>query len=107
LKKAQKNDIVNRIEAILRRRNESQPTGSWNAGSVFKNPQEDSAGRLIEACGLKGLAFGGAEISGKHANFIINKGSAKASDVKALISTIHQKVKEKFGIELELEIKLI
>ena len=91
----------------MRRREETQPVGTWNAGSVFKNPPEDSAGRLIEACGLKGLKFGGAEISEKHANFIINKGNAKASDVKSLIAAVHQKVKEKFGIELELEIKLV
>ena len=107
LKKAPKNDIVNKITELMRRRQETQPTGTWNAGSVFKNPPEDSAGRLIEACGLKGLAFGGAEVSGKHANFIINNGSAKASDVRALIAAVHTKVKEKFGIELDLEIKLI
>jgi len=106
LKKAPKNDIVNKIAELLRRREERQPAGTWNAGSIFKNPPEDSAGRLIEACGLKGLQFGGAEVSPKHANFIVNKGSAKASDVRALIAAVHQKVKEKSGIELELEIKL-
>lgn len=106
LKKAPKNDIVNNIEKLLRRRNETQPTGTWNAGSVFKNPPEDSAGRLIDACGLKGLKFGGAEISEKHANFIINKDNAKSSDVKALIAAVRHKVKEKFGVELDLEIKL-
>ena len=107
LKKALKNDIVDKTAGLMRRREETQPVGTWNAGSVFKNPPEDSAGRLIEACGLKGLKFGGAEISEKHANFIINKGNAKASDVKSLIAAVHQKVKEKFGIELELEIKLV
>ena len=106
LKKAQKNDILNKIAGLLRRREETQPLGTWNAGSVFKNPPEDSAGRLIEACGLKGLKFGGAEISQKHANFIVNTGNAKASDVRTLIAAVHRKVKEKFGIELELEIKL-
>jgi UDP-N-acetylmuramate dehydrogenase len=106
LKKAQKNDILNKIAGLMRRREETQPVSTWNAGSVFKNPPEDSAGRLIEECGLKGLKFGGAVISQKHANFIVNTGSAKASDVRALIAAVHGKVKEKFGIELELEIKL-
>jgi UDP-N-acetylmuramate dehydrogenase len=106
LKKAPKNDIVTGIEKLLCRRNETQPVGTHNAGSVFKNPPEDSAGRLIDACGLKGFSIGGAEVSEKHANFIINKGNATASDIKALITSVRQKVKEKSGIELELEIKL-
>jgi len=106
LKKAQKNDILNKISGLIARREETQPIGSWNAGSVFKNPPEDSAGRLIEECGLKGLKFGGAQVSEKHANFIVNNGRALSSDVKSLIATIHQKVKEKFGVGLELEIKI-
>ena len=88
-------------------RSQTQPLGSWNAGSIFKNPADNSAGRLIEGAGLKGLTFGGAQISEKHANFIINTGQAKASDVRSLISIIHSKVKEKYNISLELEIKII
>lgn len=107
LKKGLKNDILNRINFLMERRSKGQPAGTWNAGSVFRNPPDESAGRLIEACGLKGLAFGGARISDKHANFIINSGNATAADVRSLISLIRHKVQEKFGIDLHLEIKLI
>lgn len=107
LKKAPKNDIVSRINEIMLRRSNTQPIGTWNAGSVFKNPPENSAGRLIDACGLKGVRFGGAQVSEKHANFIVNTGQAKASDVRALIAMIHARVKEKFGISLDLEIKIV
>ncbi|MCX5782372.1 MAG: UDP-N-acetylmuramate dehydrogenase [Elusimicrobia bacterium] len=107
LKKSTKNDIVKKIKENTDRRLESQPIESWNAGSIFKNPQGDYAGRLIEQAGLKGLKFGGAKISEKHANFIINSGDAKSSDVLELIKVVRHKVKEKFGIDLELEIKII
>lgn len=107
LKKAQKNDILSRIKDNFSNRLKTQPMDSWSAGSVFKNPQGESAGWLIEQAGLKGLKFGGAQISLKHANFIVNNGDAKASDVKSLITLIRSKVKEKFGIELELEIKIV
>jgi UDP-N-acetylmuramate dehydrogenase len=107
LKKGQKNDILKKINQLMLRRSQGQPLGTWNAGSVFKNPAGNSAGRLIEAAGLKGLRFGGAEISQKHANFIINTGNARASDVRSLVTMVHQKVKEQFNIDLELEIKII
>ncbi len=76
-------------------------------GSVFKNPPGDHAGRLLEAAGLKNTGIGNAEISGHHANFIINLGNARASDVFALIHLAHEAVKEKFGIDLELEVELV
>ncbi len=76
-------------------------------GSMFKNPPGDAAGRLIDQCGLKGTRVGDAEISKVHANFFVNHGQAKASDVKTLIDLAHRQVKEKFGIELELEIELL
>jgi UDP-N-acetylmuramate dehydrogenase len=107
LKKHPKNDILTKINDVMLRRSNTQPIGAWNAGSVFKNPPNDSAGRLIEACGLKGLRFGEAQISEKHANFIINVKQAKAADVAERIAIADQKVKERFGIELALEIKLI
>ncbi|MBN1621921.1 MAG: UDP-N-acetylmuramate dehydrogenase [Endomicrobiales bacterium] len=107
LKKGQKNDILKKINGLLLKRSKEQPLNEFNSGSVFKNPENKSAGELIENAGLKGLKFGGAKISEKHANFIVNFENARASDVKTLISIIHQKVKEKFGIDLELEIKLI
>ncbi len=105
--KAEKNDILKAIDDLKRRRETSQPEGVFCAGSVFKNPSGESAARLIDAAGLKGLVFGGAAVSEKHANFIVNKGSATAHDVKTLIGIIHAKVKERFGVALDLEIKII
>jgi len=92
---------------LLRKRNETQPVNFPNAGSIFKNPPGDYAGRLIQECGLKGLKVGGAEVSERHANFIINKENATAQDVLALIQIIRQKVLEQFNINLELEVKVI
>jgi len=96
------------IRALMRRqldrRAERQPLGTFNCGSVFKNPPGDHAGRLIEAAGLKGHRIGGARISPKHANFIENTDKAGAADVKALIDLARARVKEKFGVELELEV---
>jgi UDP-N-acetylmuramate dehydrogenase len=76
-------------------------------GSMFKNPPGDYAGRLIEAAGLKGTRIGNAEISPLHANFFINHANTTAEDIRALIRLAQQTVKEKFGVELELEIELI
>jgi UDP-N-acetylmuramate dehydrogenase len=84
----------------------TQPPGA-SLGSMFKNPPGDAAGRLIDQCGLKGTRVGGAEISTVHANFFVNHGQATASEVKALIDLAQQRVKEKYGIELELEIELL
>jgi UDP-N-acetylmuramate dehydrogenase len=87
-------------------RRRTQPPGA-SIGSMFKNPPGEAAGRLIDQCGLKGTRIGDAEISTVHANFFVNHGQAKASDVKALIDLARERVKEKFGIELELEIELL
>ncbi len=92
---------------ILIRRNQTQPVNFPNAGSIFKNPPGNFAGKLIEDAGLKGVQIGGAQISEKHANFIINKGNATAKDVLELIKLAQSKVYEKFGVKLELEIRLI
>ena len=107
LKKSLKNDIFTKVERYVSSREQSQPLGSWNAGCVFKNPDGESAGRLIDQCGLKGLRFGGAKVSEKHANFILNIENARSSDVYELIKIIRAKVFEKFKIKLELEIKII
>jgi UDP-N-acetylmuramate dehydrogenase len=87
-------------------RQQSQPSGA-SLGSIFKNPEGDHAGRLIEAAGLKGSTKGKVEISRKHANFFINQDNAKASDYATLINIAREKVLEKFGVKLELEIELI
>lgn len=93
-------------EKQLARRAERQPLGTFNCGSVFKNPPGDHAARLIEAAGLKGRRVGGARISPKHANFIENVEKASAKDVKALMDLARGAVKEKFGVALEPEVWL-
>jgi UDP-N-acetylmuramate dehydrogenase len=97
---------VARRETMLKR-NRSQPVQLPNAGSIFKNPAGDYAARLIESSGLKGRAVGSAEISELHANFIVNKGGASARDVLALAEIARREVQERFGVRLELEIKLV
>jgi UDP-N-acetylmuramate dehydrogenase len=96
-----------KIKELLERRVATQPLNQPNAGSVFRNPKGDYAARLIEACGLKGHAIGGAVISPKHANFIVNKDGARAADIEALIEVAQRAVKEKFGIRLECEVRII
>jgi len=96
-----------KITELLKRRIATQPLGEPNAGSVFRNPQGDYAARLIEACGLKGRVMGDAMISDKHANFIVNRGGASAADIEALILLAEQSVKEKFGITLEREVRIV
>jgi UDP-N-acetylmuramate dehydrogenase len=96
-----------RVKELLSRRIASQPLGEPNAGSVFRNPPGDFAARLIEACGLKGASVGGAVVSPKHANFIVNRGGASAADIEALIELARRSVKERFGVELETEVRII
>jgi UDP-N-acetylmuramate dehydrogenase len=97
-----------RIKALLARRIATQPLALPNAGSVFRNPPGDHAARLIEACGLKGCAIGGARISEQHANFIVNpKGSARAADIEALIEHARRTVRDRFGIDLVPEVRII
>ena len=85
----------------------TQPIKSKNCGSVFTNPPDDSAGRLVEAAGLKGAREGGAVISPKHANFIENSGGATAADVRRLIERARAAVAERFGVTLEPEVEMI
>lgn len=96
-----------RRKELLLKRNKAQPVELPNAGSIFKNPPGDYAARLIEQAGLKGLTIGGAKVSEKHANFIVNFNNASANDVIELMKIIQEKVYEKFGIMLEPEIKMI
>ena len=95
------------IRSLLEERGERQPIGSANAGSVFKNPPDDHAARLLEAAGLAGERRGGAEFSSLHANFIINTGAASAADIEALIEFGRERVHERFGLELETEVKIV
>lgn len=95
------------IKALLKRRNETQPTNQPCAGSVFRNPENDFAGRLIEASGLKGLTVGGATISEKHANFIVNMGNASAADIEALIFLVQQKIDLEHGVLLQPEVHIV
>ena len=103
---ADRSELEQHANEFTEYRRRTQPTGA-SIGSMFKNPEGMAAGRLIDRAGLKGTTIGGAEISGLHANFFVNRGNAKASDVKALIDLARQQVKEKFGVELELEIELV
>jgi UDP-N-acetylmuramate dehydrogenase len=95
------------MEANLRRRRRSQPLGMPSAGSVFVNPDGDSAGRLVEELGLKGFAIGGATVSDVHANFIVNSGGATAQDVVALIAHVRAAVEDEYGIELRPEVRFL
>lgn len=96
-----------RIKALLTQRAASQPLSKPNAGSVFRNPPGDHAARLIESCGLKGLRIGGAEVSDKHANFIVNSGGATAADIEALIERVRDEVKLRCGIDLQREVRIV
>lgn len=96
-----------KVRELLAQRIASQPLGEPNAGSVFRNPPGTYAAQLIEECGLKGHAIGGALISPKHANFIVNTGTARAADIEQLMDLARSAVKEKFGIELEREVRIV
>lgn len=95
------------MKRLLKQRGKTQPTQFPNAGSVFRNPKGDYAARLIEASGLKGTQIGGAVVSDKHANFIINTGHAQAADIEALIEMIIKTVHEKFSVLLEPEVRIV
>jgi UDP-N-acetylmuramate dehydrogenase len=103
LRKGDRDTILDVIRDRKKRRLESQPLEFPSAGSVFRNPPDDAAWRLVEGIGYKGKKHGGAMVSLKHANFIINTGSAKGSDIKELINDIQSKVKNKYNIDLKVE----
>jgi UDP-N-acetylmuramate dehydrogenase len=96
-----------RVKALLAKRGETQPTSQPSCGSVFRNPEGDYAARLIESCGLKGTCIGGACVSDKHANFIINSDQATAADIECLIEKVKETVKAQQGIELLREVHII
>ncbi len=106
LKNSTKEEVSVKIEQFSERRKATQPPGA-SMGSMFKNPAGDHAGRLIEAAGLKGMRIGNAEISTLHGNFFVNHGETRASDVRELIDLTRTTVKQKFGVELELEVELL
>lgn len=107
LKKDKKEHVSAKIEDFLKKKWETQPSLEPSAGCVFKNPPKLSAGRLIDEAGCKGMRIGKIEVSSIHANFFTNKGKAKASDFIRLMENIAQKVKEKFGVILEPEIRIV
>lgn len=98
---------MEKMKAMLAKRKETQPLGLPSCGSVFRNPPGDHAARLIEASGLKGLRVGGAEVSDKHANFIINRDNASAADIETVINKIRATVLEQHGIELICEVRIV
>ncbi len=100
-------EIEAAVKELRERRRAREPHGLPNAGSIFKNPPNDYAGRLIEQCGLKGRRAGGAEVSPAHANWIVNADGATASDVLQLVEIVRAAVVERFGVQLELEVKVV
>jgi UDP-N-acetylmuramate dehydrogenase len=100
-------NAVKRIKEMANERIKKQPLAQPNTGSIFRNPPGDFAGRLIEAAGLKGRAIGGAMVSEKHANFIVNANGATASDVRALMALVQQEVAKRFDVKLVPEVELV
>jgi UDP-N-acetylmuramate dehydrogenase len=98
---------MKRMRELLSQRVASQPLGQPNAGSVFRNPPNDYAARLIESCGLKGLTLGGAQVSHKHANFIVNIGGATARDIESLVNHVQGEVLKGTGIHLVAEVRIV
>jgi UDP-N-acetylmuramate dehydrogenase len=96
-----------KIKALLAKRLATQPLNLPNAGSVFRNPEGNYAARLIEDCGLKGYCIGGAQVSEKHANFIVNTRDATAVDIENLIGHVHMNVLRETGVDLQREVRII
>ncbi len=96
-----------RLLEVQKHRRRTQPVEQRSLGSTFKNPPDDAAGRLIDVAGLKGRRIGGAQVSEKHANFIVNVGGASADDVLALMAEMRDRVRDRFGIDLEPEIRVV
>ncbi len=106
LGKGSREEILHRMREVYEEKSRTQPLSSRSAGCIFKNPEGQSAGALIDQCGLKGFKVGGAMVSKKHANFIVNWGSARASHILELIQWVREEVKRSFGVWLDLEIKV-
>jgi UDP-N-acetylmuramate dehydrogenase len=107
LRKEEAIQVSSKVRELVSKRKSSQPSGHPNSGSMFRNPPGDFAGRLIEAVGLKGKRIGQAQISERHANFIVNLGGAKAQDVHDLMELARAKVGQQFGVELVPEVRLL
>jgi UDP-N-acetylmuramate dehydrogenase len=107
LKQGVRSEIERVVKDYLHYRRDTQPLAMASAGCVFKNPPNDSAGRLIEAAGLKGAHVGDAEVSVKHANFMVNRGQARAADVIALIGKVRSVIRRRAGVRLDLELKIV
>ena len=105
--KGSRDRIASTVRLTMRERMKKQPLKLPSAGSVFKNPPGDSAGRIIDAAGLKGRRVGGAGVSEKHANFIVNHGDATAGEIEELIRIVREKVYEETGIRLKLEVRVL
>lgn len=95
------------LRALVKRRDATQPSGRFSCGSVFRNPENMHAARLIEDCGLKGARVGAAEVSARHANFIVHRGGARAADIEALIEHVRETVRRRTGVALTPEVKII
>jgi UDP-N-acetylmuramate dehydrogenase len=108
LRPRDRDEIKAEVRDLNARRKDAQPTNRRTFGSVFKNPDHElSAGRMLEACGLKGHRVGGAQISPKHANFIENAGDARTADALALMGEARRRAREQFGVELVHEVELL
>ena len=107
LEQKERSEVYKKMAGNLSYREELQPLDLPSCGSVFKNPENNHAGKLIDEAGLKGIKIGGALVSTKHANFIVNSGNASAENIKELIIYIKETIKEQFGITLEEEIKIL
>ena len=107
LKQGVRSEIEKVVKDYLHYRRDTQPLAMPSAGCVFKNPPDNSAGRLIEEANLKGVRVGGAEVSMKHANFMVNRGRASAADVTALIRKVRSAIRRRAGVHLELELKIV
>jgi len=105
LRKEEAAQVSSKVRALVAKRKSSQPSGYPNSGSMFRNPPGDFAGRLIEAAGLKGKRIGQAQISERHANFIVNLGGAKAEDVRRLMDLARAEVKKQFAVDLAAEVR--
>ena len=99
--------VADEMNRRMARRRATQPTGRPCCGSVFKNPGDRSVGALLDACGVKGLRVGGAKVAEKHANFVLNEGNATAADVVSVMGQMHDRVQERFGLDLTPEVKFL
>jgi UDP-N-acetylmuramate dehydrogenase len=100
-------EIRAKMERLRYKRSSRQPLRAWSAGSVFKNPRGAAAGKVLDRAGAKGMRVGGAQVSRKHANFFINRGHARAAEMRELLERTHALALRRYGIDLELEIELV